>query len=246
MISAIPIYERDFSPEDPLIGRPHKKQQISSSLNDAISLYFPVAIAVIVGILKKSKIDIHHAFLAGVSGSGLSHLVTEFLKNRVGRLRPDFISRCKWDTALQACTGSASSIHGGRQSFPSGHTTNAFAGMTFLSLYLTAQFSIFASPSASSPSPLPFSSSKLARLAITISPLFYALWVAISRVEDNRHHIEDVVIGGLIGLISSMTCFFIYWRNPFSTVASGPRSVYTDDTSPPPGPEYHLAGVDDV
>jgi hypothetical protein len=54
--------------------------------------------------------------------SGLSKLVTEFLKNNVGvssirvttltiliptigRLRPDFISRCDWETIKQSCTG---------------------------------------------------------------------------------------------------------------------------------------------
>ena len=58
-------------------------------------------------------------------GRGLCALITEALKNRVGklsrntyyttttnrrykgRLRPDFLDRCKWDKALKACAGYA-------------------------------------------------------------------------------------------------------------------------------------------
>lgn len=68
-------------------------------------------------------------------------------------------------------TRKLSSVEGGRKSFPSGHSSTAFAGMTFLALYLVSQ-------SAG------YTSSKLSRLSIIMLPLFYATWVAISRVED--------------------------------------------------------------
>jgi len=35
-------------------------------------------------------------------------------------------------------------------------------------------------------------------------------------MEDNRHHPEDVVAGSMIGIISSMICYHIYWPSPFS------------------------------
>ena len=40
----------------------------------------------------------------------LMSLIVEMLKNRVGRLRPDFLDRCKWDAVASASTGYAINI----------------------------------------------------------------------------------------------------------------------------------------
>ncbi|KAF9785019.1 lipid phosphate phosphatase 1 [Thelephora terrestris] len=213
LISFIPIYERNIPLNDESIGHRHTHEQISSATNRSISLFIPLAITVVVGLSKRSLIHIHHSWLSALAGSGLTRLVTEFLKNRVGRLRPDFLSRCKWDDKINACAGSLSSIRGGRKSFPSGHSSTAFAGMTFFALYLVSRGA-------------GYTSSKLSRIFIVLLPLFYATWVAISRVEDYRHHVEDVVVGGIIGLVSSAVCFLVYWHNPFSKTSPSPRSVY--------------------
>lgn len=133
-------------------------------------------------------------------------------------------------------------MYGGRKSFPSGHSATAFAGMTFCSLYLLSQLSILSSSAPSS-----ILSSKLARIVVCILPMFYSSWVALSRVEDNvsssyfrlwlfhisslqRHHIEDILVGSLIGFVSSMSCFSVYWHNPLFSLTPGPRSVYVDET----------------
>jgi len=213
LISFIPIFEADILLKDESISHKHTHEQLHSGTNRFISLLLPLAITTAVGLSKRSTIHIHHSWLSALAGSGLTRLVTEFLKNRVGRLRPDFLARCKWDKELKACTGSLSSIQGGRKSFPSGHSSTAFAGMTFFALYLVSQSARY-------------TSSKLSRLFIITLPFFYATWVAISRVEDYRHHMEDVVVGGVIGFISSAICFLTYWHNPFVKPSSYPRSVY--------------------
>ena len=64
-----------------------------------------------------------------------------------------------------------------------------------------------------------------------------------------RHHIEDVVVGGTIGLVSSVACFLTYWHNPFTKVSSSPRSLYREmdeATERPRRDEYQLAPVDEV
>ena len=71
------------------------------------------------------------------------------------------------------------------------------------------------------------------------------------RVSDasQRHHIEDVVVGGIIGLVSSAVCFLTYWYNPFSKAPSSPRSVYgevEEATERPWRDEYQLAFENDV
>ena len=70
----------------------------------------------------------------------------------------------------------------GRRSFPSGHSSTIFSGMTFLSLFLAGATGAWllsqAAPGRS------MSSSRITRLCITLSPLAFAVWVAVSRVED--------------------------------------------------------------
>jgi diacylglycerol diphosphate phosphatase / phosphatidate phosphatase len=117
----------------------------------------------------------------------------------LGRLRPDFLDRCQWDPLQHACTGFvgglfftessltkhrvANKILDGRKSFPSGHSSSAFVGMTFVVLFLAGKtaglcFSV-------SPSPVPFLRSRLTRLCLVLSPFAFSTWVAITRIQDN-------------------------------------------------------------
>ncbi|KDQ61536.1 hypothetical protein JAAARDRAFT_123095 [Jaapia argillacea MUCL 33604] len=213
-VGHLPVYERQFTTQDSLISHPHVSQQISGVVNHTIALYIPFAFVGVVGVLRRSVLNIHHGVLAVWAGCGLGRLITEFLKYKVGRLRPDFLSRCRWDEVVQACTGKASDILDGRKSFPSGHSSTAFAGMTFLALFLAGQTAAWCFSA-----PIPQSSwlgSRLSRFAVTLAPLFWATWVAISRLEDYRHHKEDIIVGSLIGIMSSCICFHIYWPSPFS------------------------------
>ncbi|RDX49189.1 lipid phosphate phosphatase 1 [Lentinus brumalis] len=250
MIKSLPPFERDFSTKDPLIDHKHRPNQISGDFTWTVAFVVPVAITVVVGLLRRSAHEVHHSLLALYSGRGLCALVTEALKNRVGRLRPDFLDRCKWDKALKACSGKVEAVIDGRRSFPSGHSSTAFAGMTFLSLWLAG---ITGAWCLSQPVPGgSFLGSKLARLTLSLLPLAFATWVAISRVEDYRHHKEDVIVGSLIGIASATICYLIYWPNPFSYQPHTARVVYGAPAADPartrrPNPElygYELTGVE--
>ncbi|KAI0697825.1 lipid phosphate phosphatase 1 [Cerioporus squamosus] len=224
LIKRLPPFERDFSTKDPLIDHKHRPNQISGDFNWTLAFVVPVAITVVVGLLRRSAHEVHHSLLALYSGRGLCALVTEALKNRIGRLRPDFLDRCKWDKALKACAGKAESVLDGRRSFPSGHSSTAFAGMTFLSLWIAGFSGAWCLSQ-----PVPggsLLSSKLARLTLSLLPLAFATWVAVSRVEDYRHHKEDVIVGSLIGIASATICYLIYWPNPFSYQTHTARIVY--------------------
>ena len=79
------------------------------------------------------------------------------------------------------------------------------------------------------------------------SPSLLTLW----RVSDTpqRHHIEDVVVGGIIGLVSSAICFLTYWHGPFTRASSSPRSVYREMDEAAERPrreEYQLAPGNEV
>jgi len=212
-INAQPVFERDFSSDDPLIQHPHKSEQISSYANNLISGAVPAVLASFIGGFRGSLHEIHHGLLAAIAGSSTSHLITEALKNRIGRLRPDFLSRCQWDASQNACTGDIELILDGRRSFPSGHSSSAFAGMIFITWFLagkTAALCFNITPRSR------FLRSRLGRLVVVLSPLFFSTWVALTRIEDYRHHREDVIVGALIGIFSGTISYLLYWPNPFS------------------------------
>lgn len=63
----------------------------------------------------------------------------------------------------------------------------SFAGLGFLSLYLSGKIKVFDQKG------------HVAKLCIVIAPLLFASLVAISRVDDYWHHWQDVFAGGLLG-----------------------------------------------
>ncbi|KAK7686155.1 hypothetical protein QCA50_010375 [Cerrena zonata] len=251
IIKELPPFEREFSLDDPLINHGHRKNQISGSLTWMIALIVPLVFVFSFGLFKLSAIEVHHGALGLYTARAFTALVTEVLKNRVGRLRPDFLVRCKWKEELQACSGSLDKVLDGRRSFPSGHSSTAFSGMTFLSLWLAGVTCAWcfseAMPSRS------LLSSRIARTCLTLFPMAFATWVAVSRVEDYRHHKEDVIVGSLIGIDTATAAYLVYFPNPFlsskspnasSTDTNRPRHVYRDEHEISRNSyDYELAGV---
>lgn len=97
----------------------------------------------------------------------------------------------------------AHSILDGRRSFPSGHSSTAFAGMTFLSLWLAGMTGAWclAQPVSGGA----FLHSKLARLTLSLLPLAFATWVAVSRMEDYVRTILTILFGGSLKSLSGIT-----------------------------------------
>ncbi|KAJ7623136.1 lipid phosphate phosphatase 1 [Roridomyces roridus] len=209
----LPVFERDFSLSDTLISHPHKPSQITGTVNHFIALLVPAAILLVASLLQRSFFAFHNGLLALLAGRGMARLFTNVLKARVGRLRPDFLARCKWNEIAQKCTGKAATVLDGRKSFPSGHSSAAFAGMAFLSFWLAGQTAGWCFqvpvPAAS------IRSSRLARLSVTLMPLCWAVYVAVTRLEDYRHHKEDVLAGAAIGIVCAAV-YLAFWPSPLS------------------------------
>ncbi|KAH7528700.1 hypothetical protein FEM48_Zijuj05G0099900 [Ziziphus jujuba var. spinosa] len=133
----------------------------------------------------------------------IAGVITDAIKDAVGRPRPDFFWRCFPDgkkvfnhiTREVICHGKKSDIKEGYKSFPSGHTSWSFAGLGFLSWYLSGKIRVFDRRGHS------------AKLCILFLPLLAAALVGITRVDDYWHHWTDVFTGGLIGLVVSTFCY---------------------------------------
>lgn len=63
----------------------------------------------------------------------------------------------------------------------------SFAGLGFLSWYLAGKIEVFDRRG------------HVAKLCIILLPLLFAALVAVSRVDDYRHHWQDVCTGGILG-----------------------------------------------
>ena len=89
----------------------------------------------------------------------------------------------------------------------------SFAGLGFLSLYLSGKIKAFDRQG------------HVAKLCIVILPLLLASLVGISRVDDYRHHWEDVFVGGLIGLYL-ISPFLFQMYESFDAIANQSDLIY--------------------
>ncbi|KAK6933547.1 Phosphatidic acid phosphatase type 2/haloperoxidase [Dillenia turbinata] len=165
-------------------------------MNHAIlGVVLPLAIILAYYFIRRDVYDLHHAILGLLFSTFLTLVITDAIKDAVGRPRPNFFWRCFPDgkgvydpnTKNVMCTGVKAVIKEGHKSFPSGHTSCSFAGLGFLALYLSGKIQAFDRRG------------HVAKLCIVFLPLLVAALVRISRVDDYWHHWQDVFAGGLIG-----------------------------------------------
>eukprot|EP00258_Populus_trichocarpa_P039542 XP_024455561.1 lipid phosphate phosphatase 2 isoform X3 [Populus trichocarpa] len=193
----------------------------------AVPMYavlLPVVIFLVVYYRRRDVYDLHHAILAGLLFSILvTAVITDSIKNAVGRPRPDFFWRCFPDgkdvydhLGNVICHGEKSIIKEGHKSFPSGHTSCSFAGLGFLSLYLSGKLKAFDCKG------------HVAKLCIVFLPILAACLVAISRVDDYWHHWQDVFAGGLLGLVVATFCYLQFFPPPYHPQGWGPYAYFQE------------------
>ncbi|OCL07688.1 PAP2-domain-containing protein [Glonium stellatum] len=130
-----------------------------------------------------------------------SFTITGALKNAIGKPRPDLIARCipppgavdpqpfgLSDHSLCTQTNNAI-LKDGFRSFPSGHSSTAFGGLFYLSLYLAAKMHVLDSKG------------EVWKTFIIMVPTLGAALIAGSRIMDARHHPFDVISGSLLGIL---------------------------------------------
>ncbi|KAL5573144.1 hypothetical protein UlMin_022741 [Ulmus minor] len=185
------------------------------------AILLPIAIFLIVYYRRRCVYDLHHAILGLLFSVLITAVLTDSIKNAVGRPRPDFFWRCFPDgkdfydqLGNVICHGERSVIKEGHKSFPSGHTSWSFAGLGFLSLYLSGKVKVFDRRG------------HVAKLCIVIFPLLFASLVGISRVDDYWHHWQDVFAGGLLGLTVATFCYLQFFPAPYHEEGWGPYAYF--------------------
>ncbi|KAJ4961676.1 hypothetical protein NE237_021586 [Protea cynaroides] len=181
----------------------------------AVPIYaglLPITIFIAFYFRRRDVYDLHHGILGLLFSMLLTAVITEAIKNAAGRPRPDFFWRCFPDgkevydsLGKVVCHGKAGHIKEGYKSFPSGHASGSFAGLGFLSWYLSGKIKAFNCRC------------HMAKLCIVFLPLLVASLVGISVVDDYQHHWQDVFAGGLLGLTMATFCYLQLFPPPYHT-----------------------------
>ncbi|XP_073151047.1 putative lipid phosphate phosphatase 3, chloroplastic [Henckelia pumila] len=174
------------------------------------SILLPIVVFLLFYFRRRDVYDLHHATLGLLFSILITAVLTDAIKNAVGRPRPDFFWRCfpdgkdaydRWGNVI--CHGNQSVIREGHKSFPSGHTSRSFSGLGFLSLYLSGKIKAFDRRG------------HVAKLCLVLLPLLVASLVGVSRVDDYWHHWQDVFAGGLLGFIVTIFCYLQFFPPPY-------------------------------
>ncbi|KAL4779783.1 phosphatidic acid phosphatase type 2/haloperoxidase [Aspergillus varians] len=190
----------------------------------------PFAILLIwAAMLRPSPHKVQVTILGFLTAIMLTSLLTDIIKNAVGRPRPDLVSRClprkgTPESTLvlwTVCTQSNGHIlQEGWRSFPSGHSSFSFAGLGYLSLFFSGQMHVFRPRT------------DLCRCLLVLVPVLCALMVAISRLEDYRHDVYDVTSGTILGSVVAYFCYRRYFP-PLRSI--GCDTPYSKDDFGPEG-----------
>lgn len=167
------------------------------------------------------------ALIAFLTAYIVTGLITEILKDLFSRPRPGFFYYCNYQgyrdgikagnlTQYYAltdptrlgnedyCWDSKGKIDA-MKSFPSGHSSLTFCGMSFISFYLL-QLTYFnhklIGNNGSTSWLSPYANFIIVRMLCFI-PYILSTWVAVSRIIDYKHTELDVTVGGSIGILCS-------------------------------------------
>ncbi|KAL4633142.1 hypothetical protein ACB092_04G100600 [Castanea dentata] len=205
----------------------------------AVPIYavlLPFAIYTIYYFRRRDVYDLHHAILGTLFSLLITGVITDSIKDGVGRPRPNFFWRCFPDgkqvfhpvTLDVVCNGDKGIIKEGYKSFPSGHTSWSFAGLGFLSWYLSGKIRVFDRRG------------HVGKLCVPFLPLLFAALVGVSRVDDYWHHWTDVFAGGLIGLTVASCCYLQFFPFPHSANGWAPHAYFQKLAESNNGPRTSL------
>ncbi|EQC35609.1 hypothetical protein SDRG_06894 [Saprolegnia diclina VS20] len=187
---------------DPSLNHKMRKEQVSPIVCMVLAYALPLLVHAVVQWRHRIANDTRDFVLSLLLSATLAQLFTNIIKSLAGRFRPSFYDMCDWNTEVlwdgvaNLCRNAAGEAQG-RKSFPSGHSSTAFSGLCFLSLYLVGRARVAACTHGTR------SMLSAAKLFGACLPLLLATWVALTRSQDNWHHYSDIAVGALIGIASA-------------------------------------------
>jgi len=250
LLDKINGFKREFSVSDTSLRHTFAvHERVPDTLLYIIAFAAPLVLQWLINLATiRTWWDAHNSALGLVLSLSLAGAFTQAIKVTVGRPRPDLLSRCNPDQGVVDPTYGLSTvaichqsdrhiINDGFRSFPSGHSSLSFAGLTFLSLYIAGKLHLFDTRGHAP------------KAWISILPLFGAALVAVSRTMDYRHHWQDVLAGSFLGIVMAYFSYRQYFPSLGSDLAHlpyAPRTQHLEDTHgrPAPGLPYYRSSVE--
>ncbi|KAM6486441.1 phosphatidic acid phosphatase type 2/haloperoxidase [Trichoderma sp. SZMC 28011] len=198
----------------PEFGYPLRKEIVPIWLAAFLASIIPIFIILVMQIRIRSFWDVNNGVIGLLYSLICAAVFQVFCKWLIGGLRPHFLDVCKPDlsrvttsgldrTGFQQiyftrdiCTGDPDQIDDSLESFPSGHTTAAFAGFVYLSLYLNAKLKVFANYHPA-----------MWKLIAVYAPILGAVLIGGALTIDEFHNWYDVVAGAIIGTIMAFSAY---------------------------------------
>ncbi|KAL8339307.1 hypothetical protein RB601_005833 [Gaeumannomyces tritici] len=253
-------FHRMFSISDLAVSFPHAEaERVPVLMNVVYAGLAPLAAVALTNCISGASAHKHHVALLGLLvGLAVTTLVTDVVKNAVGRPRPDLLARCKpaagtpRDVLVDwtVCTETAHHLlHDGWRSFPSGHSSFSFAGLGYTALFLAGQLRVFSARGldggngndddatvVAERTVQAHAGNDLGRALLCLAPVLGAAMIAISRCQDYRHDVYDVCTGALLGSVVAYWSYRRYW----------PRLTSGRSDEPYPSPDGAYGRLRDV
>ncbi|KAK4185215.1 phosphatidic acid phosphatase type 2/haloperoxidase [Podospora australis] len=206
----------------PEFAYPNRGWIISPAASGAISAVIPIGIILLAQIRIRSFWDMNNAIMGVLYSLIISTLFQVVIKQLIGGFRPYFLSICQPDISL-ASTHNTTGLNGvgfqqimytseictnpdkkalktAMTSFPSGHSTSAWAGLFFLFLWMNAKLKVWGN----------FRSSFFS-LALLWAPILGATLMAACLTIDQAHNWYDIVAGSVIGTLGAITSYRVLY-----------------------------------
>jgi membrane-associated phospholipid phosphatase len=199
-----PVYFRDGEVVNPEFIYPYQQDIVPIWLAALLAFIVPFIFIMLMQIRVRSFNDANTALMGLLFSLITAAVFQVFIKWLIGGLRPHFFAVCKpnitaanvgagtgFDGLLfdrSICTGDDKEINDALESMPSGHSTAAFAGLVYCSLYLNGKLKIFANYRP-----------QYWKFVLFYAPLLGAVLIASSLTIDHYHHWYDILAGSVIG-----------------------------------------------
>ncbi|GKT48718.1 PA-phosphatase related-family protein [Colletotrichum spaethianum] len=235
----------------PQFAYPDRGWIIDTWLSALLSAIIPIVVIILAQFRVRSIWDMNNGIIGLIFSISLGTLIQVVIKQLIGGFRPYFLAVCMPDIS-RAATNNVTGLNavGFQQvmysvdvctqpdpiklknamtSFPSGHSTAAFAAYVYLFLYLNAKLKVWADYRPA-----------LWKIAFTFAPLLGALLIACSLTIDQAHNWYDIVAGSAIGIAvafgSYRGCYAAIWDWRFNHIPLQRRDQL--DYFPEDGTEY--------
>ncbi|KAI1340788.1 acid phosphatase/Vanadium-dependent haloperoxidase [Xylariaceae sp. FL0016] len=212
----------------PEFAYPLRDEIIPIWLAALLAALIPILAILLMQIRVRSFWDVNNGILGLLYSLITAAVFQVFLKWLIGGLRPHFLDVCKPDVSLasnaagavgagynaagfkqlyytrEICTGDIDEIDDSLESFPSGHTTAAFAGFVYLYLYLNAKLKVFSNYHPS-----------MWKLIVIYAPILGAVLIGGALTIDEFHNWYDVFAGAAVGTTMAFSayrmCYAAVW-----------------------------------